>query len=52
MDQETPEAKADVFGGVAAKQNIVIALLQGKEENFNTAQDLSDFRLDLFSHCQ
>ena len=37
-EQETPEAKADMFGGVAAKQDIVIALLQGKEEQFQMAE--------------
>jgi hypothetical protein len=37
-EQETPEAKADIFGGVAAKQDIVIALLQGKEEHFQLAE--------------
>jgi hypothetical protein len=39
-EQETPEAKADMFGGVAAKQDIVIALLQGKEEHFRTAEHI------------
>jgi hypothetical protein len=36
-EQESAEAKADMFGGVAAKQDIVIALLQGKEEHFSVA---------------
>jgi hypothetical protein len=39
-EQETPEARADVFGGVAAKQDIVIALLQGSEDNFRTAEHI------------
>jgi hypothetical protein len=39
-EQETPEAKADMFGGVAAKQDIVIALLQGKEEKFRVAEEI------------
>jgi hypothetical protein len=39
-EQETPEARADMFGGIAAKQDIVIALLQGTEENFNTARTI------------
>jgi D-apionate oxidoisomerase len=30
----TPEAKADFFGGVSAKQNIVCALMQGPEEHY------------------
>jgi hypothetical protein len=40
MEQETPEAKADMFGGVAAKHDIVIALDSGEEENFEKANDL------------
>jgi len=36
--QETPEARADVFGGMAAKQDIVIALLQGTEEKLKEAE--------------
>lgn len=39
-DKDTPEEKADLFGGTAAKQDIVIALFSGKEENFNIARDL------------
>ncbi len=33
-DEVTPEAKADFFGGVTAKQNIVCALMQGPEEHY------------------
>ncbi len=39
-EQETPEARADVFGGVAAKQDIMIALLRGKEERFQVAEGI------------
>lgn len=39
-DKDTPEEKADLFGGTAAKQDIVIALFEGKEENFEIARDL------------
>lgn len=39
-DQDTPEARADLFGGIAAKQDIVIALFQGKEENFLIAEQI------------
>ena len=39
-EQETEEAKADMFGGVAAKQDIVIALLQGEEANFQIADHI------------
>ena len=33
-DETTPEAKRDFFGGVAAKQSIVCALVQGPEEHY------------------
>ena len=36
-EQKTPEARADMFGGVAAEQDIVIALQQGEEEKFKIA---------------
>lgn len=40
VEQETPEAREDVFGGIAAKQDIVVALLQGEESRFETAVDI------------
>jgi len=43
---ETPEERADQFGGIAAKQDIVIALLQGQEDAFEIARSLC---IDLFS---
>ncbi|MFW6138357.1 MAG: phosphogluconate dehydrogenase C-terminal domain-containing protein [Spirochaetota bacterium] len=39
-EQETPEARKDLFGGIAAKQDIVIALLQGSEQNFEKAENI------------
>jgi len=36
-EQDTPEARKDFFGGIA-KQDIVIALLHGREENFKKAK--------------
>lgn len=39
-EQETPEARKDHFGGIAAVQDIVIALIKGSEENFNRAKTL------------
>jgi len=38
-EQETAEAYNDFFGGIA-KQDIVIALLHGHEENFKTAEKI------------
>lgn len=39
QEQETPEAYRDFFGGVA-KQDIVMALLWGKEEQFKVAEKI------------
>ncbi len=39
-EQETAEARKDFFGGVAAVQDIVIALMQGSEEAFAEAEAL------------
>lgn len=39
-EQSTPEARKDRFGGIAAVQDIVIALIQGSEENFKKAEEL------------
>ena len=40
-EQDTLEARRDLFGGVAGKQDIVIALLSGKEEKFELAKKIS-----------
>lgn len=37
---KTIDEKEDLFGGVAAKQDIVIALLHGEEENFLKAEEI------------
>lgn len=39
-DQPTDQARRDFFGGIAAVQDIVIALLQGSEEAFARAETL------------
>ena len=39
-EQRSPEARRDRFGGVAAVQDIVVALIEGSEENFNRARVL------------
>lgn len=39
-EKETLEEKADLFGGIAAKQDIVIALMQGEENSFEIAEKL------------
>jgi hypothetical protein len=42
MDQDTPEAKRDYFGGVAGKQDLVMARIQGADENFVAARTVSE----------
>lgn len=37
-EQDSPEARQDMFGGIAAKQDIVIALHQGERQSFETAE--------------
>ena len=39
-EQKTLEARRDFFGGIAAVQDIVIALIKGSEQDFNKAQKL------------
>jgi prephenate dehydrogenase len=39
-EQDSDEARKDFFGGIAAKQDIVIALMQGSEEAFAQAEQL------------
>jgi pyrroline-5-carboxylate reductase len=39
-ERNTPEEKADLFGGTAAAQDIVIALLSGGEDKFLWAEEL------------
>jgi hypothetical protein len=40
-DEITAEAKADFFGGIAAKQHIVCALMQGPEEHYALCEDVA-----------
>ena len=40
--QETPEARADAFGGIAATQDIVMAKIQGDDNNFANAKKVSE----------
>jgi hypothetical protein len=40
-DEVTEEAKKDFFGGVAAKQHIVCALMQGPEEHYKLCEEVA-----------
>jgi D-apionate oxidoisomerase len=39
-DEVTPEAKRDFFGGIAAKQHIVCALMQGPESDYARGEEV------------
>lgn len=40
-DETSPEARDDRFGGVAAKQSIVCALMQGPDENYSVGEEIA-----------
>lgn len=40
-DETEPAAKADYFGGIAAKQHIVCALMQGPEEHYALCEEVA-----------
>ncbi|EWY41041.1 semialdehyde dehydrogenase [Skermanella stibiiresistens SB22] len=40
-DEIEPEAKNDFFGGIAAKQHIVCALMQGPEEHYPLCEEIA-----------
>ncbi|SEJ45224.1 3-hydroxyisobutyrate dehydrogenase [Propionispira arboris] len=42
LDQDTPEARQDYFGGVAGKQDIVMAKIQGSDDNFAKARKIGE----------
>ena len=42
IEQETPEARQDYFGGIAGKQDIVMAKIQGDDANFAEARTISE----------
>lgn len=40
-DETSPEAKADYFGGIHARQHIVCALMQGPEEHYALCEEVA-----------
>ena len=42
LDQDTPEARQDYFGGISGKQDIVMAKIQGCDEKFAQARTVSE----------
>ena len=45
LDQDTPEARQDFFGGIAGKQDVVMAKIQGDDANFASARKISEMML-------
>ncbi len=43
LDQATPEARQDHFGGLAGTQDIVMAKIQGDDKNFAHARSVSEW---------
>lgn len=42
LDQDTPESRTDYFGGVAGKQDIVMAKIQGEDAKFAQARKVGE----------
>ena len=51
VNQETPEAQADAFGGIAAKQDLVMAKIQGDDDNFVRAKKVSELMFAPVMNC-
>ena len=50
-EQDTPEARQDFFGGIAAKQDLVMAKIQGDDANFANARKVSELMFSPVLHC-
>lgn len=50
LDQDTPEARKDYFGGVAANQDIVMAKVQGDDDNFANARKVAEIMFSPVAH--
>jgi hypothetical protein len=51
IHQETPEARADAFGGIAAKQDLVMAKIQGDDAKFADAKKVSELMFAPVRDC-
>lgn len=51
VSQETPEARADAFGGIAATQDLVMAKIQGDDDNFANAKKVSELMFAPVTNC-
>ena len=45
-DQDTPQARADLFGGMGGKQDIVMAKIQGSDEKFEQARKVCEIMFE------
>lgn len=50
-DRDTEEEKADLFGGKAARQDIVMALIKGREEDMALAETLCRHMFNPVENC-
>lgn len=50
IDQDTYEARHDYFGGLGGKQDIVMAKIQGKDEEFELARKVSEMMFEPVEH--
>ncbi len=51
LDQDTPEARQDFFGGIAGKQDVVMAKIQGDDANFENAKKISEWMFAPVLNC-
>ena len=51
LDQDTPEARQDYFGGIAGKQDLVTAKIQGDDAKFAEARTVSELMFAPVMNC-
>lgn len=51
VNQESDEARADAFGGIAATQDLVMAKIQGDDANFANAKTVSEQMFAPVTNC-
>ena len=51
VNQESDEARADAFGGIAATQDLVMAKIQGDDANFPNAKTVSEQMFAPVTNC-
>ncbi len=51
VNQESEEARADAFGGIAATQDLVMAKIQGDDANFANAKTVSELMFAPVTNC-